>query len=150
MHRPRIFLYSLLFPAAWVCCSALFAALLTGKRLGIVGTSLMIVGIVSLISWLFGRRQGREFSPAEFRTIILYCIGWALLLEFSALFFFLVQPENAHDLSVGALCFAAVFTVVLDSLFVWLAFRNFSKRVIQWHLAKSKTGKCSEKKEGLT
>jgi cbb3-type cytochrome oxidase subunit 1 len=150
MRRPNIFFYSLLLPTAWLCCSVLFATLFSGKRLGMVGTSLMIIGIVSLISWLFGRRQGREFSAAEYRTIILYCIGWALLLEFSGSFFFLVQSENAHDLSIGALCFAAVFAIVLDSLFVWLAFRNFSRRVIQWHLAKRTAGEVSENKEGPT
>ena len=143
MRRPNIFLYSLLFPAAWISCSALFAALFAAKSLGIVGTALMIVGIVSLTSWLFVRREARNFSPAEYRNIILYCIGWALLLEFSGLFFYLIQPDNAQHLSIGALCFAAGFTVVLDSLFVWLAFRNFSTRVIKSYLGKRKTASDS-------
>src|ERR1700737_3740817 len=130
MRRPNIFLYSLLFPATWIACSTLFTTLFAGKRLGIVGTALMIVGIVSLTSWLFARREVRHFTPSEYRAIILYCIGWALLLQFSGLFFYLVHPENAQQLNVGAVYFAVGFILVLDSLFVWLAFRNFSRRVI--------------------
>jgi predicted permease len=138
MRRPNIFLYSLPFPALWVCCSLLFATLFSGKRLGIVGTALLFLGAASLISWLFVRRQRRDFKTAENRNIILYCIGWAVFLEFCiVLFLYLFPPSEHHsDLSARTLCFIVLFTATLDSLFVWLAFRNFGRRVIKMYLAK--------------
>jgi hypothetical protein len=138
MRRPIIFLYSLPFPALWICCSLLFTTLFPGKRLGIVGTALLFMGVASLISWQFARRQGRDFSAAEYRNIILYCIGWAVLLEFcTLLFLYLFPPPGVHsDLSARSLCFIVLFTAIIDSLFVWLAFRNFGRRVIKSYLAK--------------
>ena len=139
MRRPIIFLYSLPFPALWICCSLLFTTLFPGKRLGIVGTALLFMGAASLISWLFARRQARDFNAAEYRNIILYCIGWALFLEFCILLFlYLFPPLGAHpDLSARTLCFIVLFTATLDSLFVWLAFRNFGRRFIKSYLAKN-------------
>ena len=138
MRRPNIFLYSLPFPALWICCSLLFATLFPGKRLGIVGAALLFMGAASLISWFFAQRQRRDFNTAEYRNIILYCIGWAVFLEFCILLFlYLFPPSGAHsDLSARTLCFIVLFAATLDSLFVWLAFRNFGRRVIKAYLAK--------------
>jgi len=138
MRRPNIFLHSLLFPALWICCSLLFTTLFPGKRLGIVGTVFLFMGAACLISWLFARRQRRDFNAAEYRNIILYCIGWALFFEFCILLFlYLFPPSGAHsDLGARTLCFIVLFTAILDSLFVWLAFRNFGRRVIKAYLAK--------------
>jgi hypothetical protein len=138
MRRPIIFLYSLLFPALWICCSLLFGTLFPRKRLGIVGTAFLFMGAASLISWLFARRQRRDFSAAEYRNIILYCIGWAVFLEFCILLFvYLFPPPGVHsDLSTRTLSFIVLFTAIVDSLFVWLAFRNFGRRVIKSYLAK--------------
>jgi hypothetical protein len=147
MRRPTIFLYSLLFPAAWIGVSVLFTITVPGKNIGTVGTALLIGGAASVISWLFARREGRDFSTSEYRAIILYCIGWALLLESLALFLFLQQPEPGHDLSVRTLCFVALVTVPLDSLFVWLAFRNFGRRVIRSYLAQRQTASTSGKED---
>lgn len=147
MRRPVMFLYSLLLPAIGICCS-LFAAFLSGKRLGIAGTALFLMLVASLIGWLFARREGRDFSKSEYRNIILYCIGWLLLSEFLGLFYALSHSSTSPNLH--ALYFVIPFTVTLDSLFVWLAFRNFGRRVIRWYLAKhGKTLTC-EKKDDVT
>lgn len=138
MRRPNIFLYSLPFPALWICCSLLFTTLFPGKRLGIVGTAFLFMGAASLICWLFARRQERDLNAAEYRNIILYCIGWAVFFEFCILLFlYLFPPPGTNpDLSARTFCFIVLFTVTLDSLFVWLAFRNFGRRVIKSYLAK--------------
>lgn len=149
MRRPTIFLYSLLFPAAWICVSVLFTAIVPGKNLGTVGTALLIGGAASVISWVFVRREGRDFSTSEYRTIILYCVGWALLLESLALFFFLRQSAPGHHLSIRALGFVALFTVTLDSLFVWLAFRNFGRRVIRSYLTQRQPVGESGREDGV-
>jgi len=149
MRRPILFLYSLIFPAVWICCSILFATLCPGKHLGTLGSALFIIGIASLISWLFARRQRRDFSSSEYLKIILYCIGWALFLEFLSLKFILSQPEAAHDLNFRTLFFIASFTVTLDSLFVWLAFRNFGRRVIRWYLATHEVANDTEKNDDV-
>ena len=145
MRRPIIFLYSLPFPAIWVCCSLLSVELLPGKRLGTVGTALMIMGAASLISWLFVRRHGRDFSASEYLWIILYCIGWALFFECIVLVSIFSQAEAAPDFNARTLIFLVLFTVTLDSLFVWLAFRNFGRRVIKSYLAKNGKAEIYEK-----
>lgn len=147
MRRPNIFLYSLLLPAVWVSISVLFTTLFPGKRLGIVGTALLLMAVASLIGWLFARREGRDFSKSEYLRIILYCIGWVLLLEFLGLFYLLSQSQTSPDLHV--LYFVVPFTVTLDSLFVWLAFRNFGRRVIRSYLAKHEAVNDSEKKNDV-
>jgi hypothetical protein len=138
MRRPIIFLYSLLFPAVWICFSLIFSTLFPGKRLGIVGTAFLFMGVASLIGWLFALRQRRDFSAAEYRNIILYCIGWAVFLEFCILLFvYLFPPPGVNsDLSTRTLSFIVLFTAIVDGLFVWLAFRNFGRRVIKSYLAK--------------
>jgi hypothetical protein len=136
MRRPIIFLYSLLFPAVWICCGLLISAFFPGTHFGTVGTAMMFIGIAALIGWLFVRRHERDLSAFEFRKIIFYCISWALLFEGHTLFSIFTQTKAGADLSTQAKCFIVLITATVDSLFVWLAFRYTGRRVIQSYLAK--------------
>jgi hypothetical protein len=145
MNRPIIFFYSLLFPASWIGFSLIFSMIFPGKRLGILGTSFLIGGAASLISWLFARQHQRNFTTSEYRKIIFYCIGWAILLEFCAFYFFIKQSATPPNINARTLLFVTLFTVVIDSLFIWGAFSAWGKRVIKSYLAKH--GKPDEQLE---
>ena len=137
LRSPLILAYSTILPAAWITLSVAGYFIIPGHRLGIVGTVLMFMGVAAFISWLFARRHRRQFSTSEYRRIIGYCIGWALALEFFVLFTVIVLPQlqDGH-LDAKPLLFAVPFTIVMDTFFIWLAFRQTGKRVIAWYLRK--------------
>jgi len=47
----------------------------------------------------------------------------------------LPQLQDGH-LDAKPLLFAVPFTIVMDTFFIWLAFRQTGKRVIAWYLRK--------------
>jgi hypothetical protein len=135
-ERPaRIFFYSTILPVAWisVCLAAYF--LLPGIRLGIVGMTLLLMAVASLISWLFVRRHKRPFSKSEYWRLISYCTLWTLAFESLVLFFYIVPVENQDgSLDAQTLAFGLLVAVAVDFLLVWLAFRQTGRRVISWYL----------------
>ena len=136
-----LFLYSLAFPAVWMACSLLLSMLVPGRSLGTLGSALIIVIGASFISWLFVRRHGRDFTTPEYWTIICLCIAWAFVLELCALYF-LISQSAAPDTSARTLSVVIAITLSLNTLFVWLAFRNFGRRVIRAYLAKRDVSKA--------
>ena len=138
-RSPFILGYSAILPGAWVTLSVAGYCIIPGHRLGIVGTVLMFMGVAALISWLFARRYRRQFSTSEYWRIIAYCTCWALALEFFVLFTVIVLPQlQEGHLDSKPLFFAVPFTIVMDTLFCWLAFRQTGRRVIAWHLRRVK------------
>jgi hypothetical protein len=132
---PSIFLYSLPFPAVWIFCSLICVVVpVKGFHLGTVGSVLMYMGIASLIGWLFARSERRDFTATEYRNIILYCIGWALLFESITLCGIVLGPARAPGLSARAICIISIITITFDCLAIWAAFRGFGRRVIRRYL----------------
>ncbi len=138
MRTPFIFGYSMILPAVWISVCVLFALLIPGLRLGITGTALLFIGVASLISWIFAKRHRRHFTKEEYWKIILYCYLWAILLESFILFAVVVLPqlESGH-VDMKPLAFAVPIMLVLDALFVWLAFRQMGRRTIDAYLSKT-------------
>jgi hypothetical protein len=138
MRPAFIFGYSTIFPAAWISICLLFALLIPGQRLGIVGTALLFMGAASLISWVFAKRHRRHFTKEEYWKIILYCYLWAVSLESFVLFTVVVLPQiEAGNVDMKPLAFAVPFMLSLDALFVWLAFRQAGRKTIDAYLAKT-------------
>ncbi len=124
-------------PAAWISVCLLFALLVPGQRLGIVGTALLFMGVASLISWLFAKRHRRHFTQKEYWKIILYCYLWAISLESFILFTVVVLPQiEAGHVDMKPLAFAVPFMLILDAIFVWLAFHQGGRKTIDAYLAK--------------
>ncbi len=71
-RSPFIIGYSAILPVAWVTLSGAAYFIVPGRRLGIVGTVLMFMGVAALISWLFARRYRRQFTTSEYWRIIVY------------------------------------------------------------------------------
>ncbi len=131
----HIFFYSTILPVAWfaVCLAVYF--LFPGKTLGIVGMTLLLMAVASLISWLFVRRHKRPFSKSEYWRLISYCTLWTLAFESLVLFFYIVPVENQDgSLDAQTLAFGLLVAVAVDFLLVWLAFRQTGRRVISWYL----------------
>ena len=106
-----------------------------GRRLGIVGTALMFMAVGALTSWIFVRRYRREYSDSEYWRLIIYCTIWAVSLEMFVLFTVIVMPQlEAGHVDTGPLIFAVPFSIAMDFLFAWLAFRQTGRRVIAWYL----------------
>jgi hydrogenase-4 membrane subunit HyfE len=138
MRPPFLFGYSAILPAVWISVSVLLGLLIPGQRLGIVGTALLFMGVASLISWLFAKRHRRHFTKTEYWRIILYCYLWAVSLELFVLFAVVVLPQiETGNVDMKPLAFAIPFTLILDGLMVWLAFRQGGRRTIDAYLAKA-------------
>ena len=134
---PFIFGYSLLLPVVWIIVGVLATTFVPGHRLGMVGTALMFMGVAALISLLFAKRHRRQFTNSEYLRIVCYSIGWALSIECFVILTVIVLPqiESGH-VDAKPLLFAVPITVVLDAIWIWLAFRQTGRRVIAWHLRK--------------
>ena len=138
MRPAFIFGYSAILPATWTSVGLVLTLLIPGQRLGVAGTALLFMGVASLISWLFVKRHGRHFTRSEYWRLVLYCYLWAVSLELFVLFTVVILPQmEAGDVDLKPLAFAIPFTLILDALFVWLAFRQTGKRIIDAYLAKA-------------
>ena len=135
-ERPvHLFFYSTILPVAWIAVSLLGYVLLQGKRLGIVGTALMLIGVAALISWLFVRRHRRPFSKSEYWRIIIYCAAWTYLLESLALISVAMQDGGVGDpLNPATWALIILISFAIEFLLVWLAFRQTGLSVISWYL----------------
>ena len=139
LPRPFIFGYSLILPALWIVVSVLGSIVAPGRRLGIVGTALLFMGAAALTCWLFAKRHRRDLSKAEYWRLIVFSASWAILLELFVLFAVVVLPQfEAGHVQMGPLLFAVPFTVALDFLFVWGAFRQTGRKVAVWYLEKER------------
>ena len=141
VRRPLIFGYSLILPAIWIVVSVLGSVVAPGRRLGIVGTALLFMGAAALTCWLFAKRHKRDLSKSEYWRLIVYSAAWAILLELVVLFGVIVLPQfEAGHVQMGPLLFAVAFTVAIDFLFIWGAFRQTGRRVVVWYLEKERPG----------
>lgn len=113
--KPLLFVYSLILPVIWVAFGTIGNLVAPGKRVGIVGTAVIFLGVVTLISWIFVRKHRRQFTGSERFRIIAYCAGWAILLESCVLVYAasigLVDPSK-----VGVLVFAVSFSFVINTI----------------------------------
>ena len=135
VRPPNIFGYSTILPSVWIVVAVTASTLLPGTRLGIVGTALMFMGAAALTCWLFARRHRRHFTRSEFWRIVVYSAVWAWLIEGFVLLTVVVLPQakNGH-VEAKPLLFAVLFTIVIDSVFIWGAFWKTGKSVIAWQL----------------
>ena len=133
--KPLLFAYSSLLPLVWFGFGFLISSIFPEQRAGAVGTALVIVAAVMLLSWLFVRNHHRNFSRSERWRLIGYCAIWALALESMGLTYAayagLVDPSH-----IGAIAFSVVFAIVLDTLMIWGAFNYASRRFIDSYLQK--------------
>jgi hypothetical protein len=142
----RLFFYSTILPAVWIAVSLLGYVLLQGKRLGIVGTVLMLIGVAALISWLFVRRHRRPFSKSEYWRIIIYCAAWTYLLESLALISVAIQDGGVgHPLNPATWALIILISFAIEFLLVWLAFRQTGRKVISRYLASLENKALAEK-----
>lgn len=106
-----------------------------GKRLGIPGTALVFLGVVTMISWLFVRKFRRHFTLRERVKVFGFCLGWAMLFESFVLLY--ASSIGMIDLgNAGVVAFTVGVTFLVDALFLWLAFTFSSRRFINWYLEK--------------
>jgi len=140
-ERPAfIFGYSLILPAAWISICTVLYLIAPGQRLGTVGSSLMFMGVASLIGWLFAKRHHRQFTEKEYWRIILYCLLWALSLEYFVIFAVIVLPQlEAGQVDIKLLSIVIPITTVLDAALIWLAFRQAGRRTIDYYLSRTAT-----------
>ena len=131
--KPWLFVYSLILPVVWMTLGVIGNFIAPGKHVGTVGTALIFLCVVTMISWLFVRKHRRHFTRSERFRIIGYCAGWAILLESCVLVY--AASEGLVDPSKGSvLAFAASVAFVIDTLFLWLGFTFSSRRFINWYL----------------
>ena len=123
----------MVLPICWISFGEILSTLFPGKRAGVVGTSLIFVGAVTAISWLFVRKYRRHFTSAERSKLIGICVGWAVLLESGGLLY-AVSAGLVDSARVGVLMFAASFAFAIDTFFLWVGFSFTSRRFIAKYL----------------
>jgi hypothetical protein len=141
IRRPLIIAYSLILPITWLTIGTLGTLIAPDTRLGIAGTVLMFMGVASFISWIFVKRHHRDYTNREYWKLITYCTIWAVTLELFSIFALIVMPQlESGQVDSKMLLFVIPFTVSIDFLFSWLAFRQTGRRVIARYLKKGKVG----------
>jgi len=137
MRTLSIFLYSLPFPAVWICGSFIISSLPHIPGLGLVRTALICIVAALLICWLFVRQRRREFSKSEFWAVILFSTGWSLLMDFGLLWHTMIRSHHPTRMPVSELVFVGLLTGIVTGLFMWLSFLIVGKRFIRSYLAKT-------------
>lgn len=136
IRKPKIFLYSMLLPVIWYSLGSAVYAVNPGANIGIFGTAVMFVGTALLICWLFVRRHRRAFSNVEYRKIIAYCLVWAICMEALSLTTLFTETPQDQRLPDGWMVYIVLFTLFMDTLFVWLSFRNFGLKLQNAYVSK--------------
>lgn len=132
---PLLVGYSITLPLIWMSLGLLMSVVLPGKRLGTGGLVLVVLAAVNLASWLFVRKHHRQFTGRELWILVGCCSLWAGLCELSGLVY-AMETHIIHASQSGALKFALLFSLAVDSLYIWLGFRFSGRRFINWYMAK--------------
>jgi hypothetical protein len=69
--------------------------------------------------------------------VILFSVGWSLLLDNGLLWHTMTRADHPMRIPVPELVFAVSFTGIFTGLFVWLSFQVVGKRFIRSYLAKT-------------
>ena len=129
--RPKLFFLSLIYPALKISVGSLLTYALPDVQPGTLGAVLILLAATYVISRLFYGRHRRQPSTGERWRLMGYCALWALVTETWGLWYLLSFPEEAGvPLGTEGLMFVIAFTVALNLLFCFLAFRFASPRYI--------------------
>lgn len=128
-----LFGYSIALPLIWMSLGLLTSVVLPGKRFGIGGLFFVVLSAVTLASWLFVRKRHRQFAGRELWILVVCCSMWAGLCELSGLVYaaetHMIDPSKS-----GAIKFAVLFSLTVDTLCIWLGFRFSGRRFINWYI----------------
>jgi hypothetical protein len=132
---PSLLGYSITLPLIWMSLGLFMNVVLPGKRLGTGGLVLVVLAVVTLASWLFVRKRHRQFTRRELWILVGCCSLWAGLCELSSIVY-AIETHIIDASQSGAVKFAVLFSLAVDSLYIWLGFRFSGRRFINWYIAK--------------
>jgi drug/metabolite transporter (DMT)-like permease len=132
---PSLLGYSIILPVIWISLGLLMSVVFPGKRLGTGGLVLVVITAVILVSWLFVRKRHRQFTGRELWILVGCCSLWAGLCELSGIAY-AVETQIINASQSGAIRFAVLFSLAVDSFYIWLGFRFSGRRFINWYIAK--------------
>ncbi len=144
VEAPSMMVFSLYFLGVLLVFAVMLGLLM--ENFGIrsnAGLSVLIYAAgAAFVSWLFSGRYERGFSKSEFLRICAFCWLWAVLFEVFGIATRVMFPqhfdpgseqvfnlEQLLPLLIGA-------SLVLNALFIWLAFRFPGQRAIRARLEK--------------
>lgn len=132
-QSPRLFFYSILFPAFWLTLGGVLNYISPDKKLGIVGLVLIIYLVLFPVCWHFARSFKRHLFKKEKLRLIAYMALWAIVLEWLSLLY--IQGVNTDSIMSFELLLSALsFSLVVDVLFIGLGIQIMSKRYIEYFL----------------
>ena len=135
-RQPRLFLYSLLLPAASLGVGYTVKELLPGRILGATGMVLIVLLVLWPVCRHFAKSFGRQFSGSERLRFFIYLLLWALVLEALALFAYVAGQidTGAHQSDVSGLIWVAAIAVVVDAVIMWVGVYFVAERFLAHYL----------------
>ena len=136
--NPKIFLLSLILPAVWITIGIILLQIAPGARLGLAGTVVMYIFVAVAICWLVLRRHNRMPTNSESWRLVVYCSVFAVIMESWALIAAATWPDDFPNMQISSdsLTYLIGASIVLNSLFLTLAFRVAAPRFLKESIAK--------------
>ena len=132
---PKLFIYSIMLPVAWLSFGSIFSYFFPEKKLGVMGLVLIIHLALLPICWHFSKKFNRHFLRSEKIRLIIYLALWALICESLGLLY-VFSLDSQRSISISALLGILGFTLVIDTLFMYLAVQFTGKRFINYFMGK--------------
>jgi len=92
-----------------------------------------IITAACIVGWRFAVRHGRLFTDREQWTLIAGCLFYICLFEAFGLW---ANRDRFTSLSAAAWAGIVIFTIGLDFLFLWLAYRYPVGKIMQKKIEK--------------
>jgi hypothetical protein len=130
--------YALIFAAVHLPLALVIGYLASGLKaksgggLGVV----LIMSAAYVVGWRFASRHRRPFSGSERWLLIGGCAVYMILFEALGLF---GNYESIGSMSALGWVGLAAFTLGLDVLFLWIAFRYTVRKMMEKQIAKFTT-----------